>query len=186
MSTETNETTETTQSAETITAPTSKTSSAGADISSEELMKRYDNAVSDNVKYREERKGYQKQIADFEAEKGKVAEQLEAKDNAANERVAKTEFRTRLRHAGIDNANALKLLDLSEVTFDADGDIANADDVWTKFQEANPYLFGGNVKVSDTKSTSVHTAPSPKVTPIDWMTVSKEERAKIKPSQLNK
>lgn len=173
MSTETNETVvNIAETSESIIKPT-----AGAAASHEELLTRYENAVKDNAKYREERTAHRKQIQELEDQARKVPE-LEASipkiEQQARERVAKADFKARLRAEGIVDPDFLKLVDLSKVEYDADGEPSNADEIWTAFREAKSYLFAGKSAV-DTSTSSIHKAPSQKVETFDWLTATAEE-----------
>jgi hypothetical protein len=173
MTTETTESNDSTVSTAVIEETVTHTP-VGADATREELLKRYETAVADNARYRDRLRQSEK---DKEAKDSEVAAHLEAKTQAeqrANERVAKADFRARLRSAGIDDPDVLKLVDLSPIKYDEDGEPTNADEIWAQFQEAKSYLFAGKAAV-DTSTSSIKTAPSQKEETFDWMTATAEQ-----------
>jgi hypothetical protein len=169
------------------TTPKVEAAAGAAKLSYEQLDEYHERAIADNVKLRKANSDYKAQMKELNEQASKAAaleESIPKIEQQARERVAKAEFRARLRNEGIDNANALKLLDLSIVKYDDEGDVANADEVWDQFREANPFIFGSKQAVN-TSTSSVHKAPEPKITEIDWLKVSAEERKRAsKPSRL--
>ena len=182
MSFETETPAETVQPIEKTQAP------AGAEkLSYEKLEEYHEKAIADNVKYRKSNSEYKERLKDMEEQARKVPEleeSLSKTKQQARERVAKADFRARLRSEGIEDADVLKMVPLDTVEYDDDGEPKNADEVWSKFQEAKSYLFG-NKPASTVSTSSVHKAPAPKITEVDWMTVSAEEMKRAsKPSKL--
>lgn len=115
---------------------------------------------------REENKA--SRVARLEAEgKVKAAEELAAKhltdaeaktkaiESSANDRVLRAELRALAREAGILDLDDLKLMDVSGLKVDADGNVTGADALIAAFKEAKPYKFK---EVSSTSSTT----PTPK------------------------
>ena len=115
---------------------------------------------------REENKA--SRVAKMEAEsKVKAAEELAAKhladaetktkaiEAAANDKILRSELRALAREAGILDIDDLKLLDVSKLKIDDDGNVTGAEDLIKAFKEAKPYKF------KELTSTSA-TTPTPK------------------------
>lgn len=89
------------------------------------------------------------------AEKAAQEAQTTAQKNA-DERVLKAELRAfAIKHGVVDAADALKVLDLSGVKLDADGNIVGADELFEAAKKSKPYLFG------TTNTTSTEKKPPP-------------------------
>lgn len=180
MTTETTETPELETVAETKATTSTKTESttAGADKPTYEKLDEHNGQLlADNKKYRDKINELKTQARELDAQARKAAELEESIpkiEQQARERVAKADFRARLRAVGIDDPDVLKMVDLSAVKFDDEGEPVNVDEVWTAFQEAKSYLFAGKAAV-DTSTSSVHKAPRRTDDTIDWLTATAEE-----------
>lgn len=73
--------------------------------------------------------------------------------NAANERIIRTEVRAAARAAGIADPDFIKLLDLAPVKLKDDGEVDIPADFFEKVKAAKPHFFGAQ------GSSSPHTPP---------------------------
>jgi TolA-binding protein len=115
---------------------------------------------------REENKSWRLKISERDTElstlKAKVAEletgskdALTKAEQAANDRVLRAELKAvAAKHGVVDVNDALKVLDLSGVKLDENGDVIGADELFEAAKKAKPYLFG-------TTSTSSTQKPPP-------------------------
>jgi hypothetical protein len=94
----------------------------------------------------------QARIAELEAG---TKDALTAAEKAANDRVLRAELKAvAAKHGVVDVNDALKVLDLSGVKLDENGDVIGADELFEAAKKAKPYLFG-------TTSTSSTQKPPP-------------------------
>jgi hypothetical protein len=127
---------------------------------------------------REEAKSWRLKVQDRDTElttlKAKVAEletggkdALTKAEQAANDRVLRAELKAvAAKHGAVDVADALKVLDISGVKLDENGDLVGADALFEAAKKAKPYLFGTTStsstekppKPGDTKPVDVRTA----------------------------
>lgn len=106
----------------------------------------------------------QARIAELEAGS---AEALTKAEQAANDRVLRAELKAiAAKHGAVDVADALKVLDISGVKLDENGNLTGADELFEAAKKAKPYLFGTTStsstekppKPGDTKPVDVRTA----------------------------
>jgi outer membrane murein-binding lipoprotein Lpp len=127
---------------------------------------------------REENKSWRLKISERDTElstlKAKVAEletggkeALTKAEQAANDRVLRAELKAvAAKHGAVDVADALKVLDISGVKLDENGNLTGADELFEAAKKAKPYLFGTTntsstekpPKPGDTKPVDVRTA----------------------------
>jgi outer membrane murein-binding lipoprotein Lpp len=127
---------------------------------------------------REENKSWRLKISERDTElstlKAKVAEletggkdALTKAEQAANDRVLRAELKAvAAKHGAVDVADALKVLDISGVKLDENGNLVGADELFESAKKAKPYLFGTTntsstekpPKPGDTKPVDVRTA----------------------------
>lgn len=74
----------------------------------------------------------------------------------AEQRVIRAEIKAAAIKAGMIDLDGLKMLDLSKVKLDENGDVLGADEVLADAKKAKPYLFG------DAKTSSTTEPPKPK------------------------
>ena len=122
---------------------------------------------------REENKASRVARADAEA-KAKTAEELAAKHLAdakvtikesearANERVLRAELKSLAREAGILDLDDLKLMDVSTLKVDENGNVIGADVLIKSFKEAKPYKFKELTSTSATTQTPKADTGKPK------------------------
>jgi hypothetical protein len=123
---------------------------------------------------REENKSWRLKISERDNElstlKAKVAElesgskdALTKAEQAANDRVLRAELKAvAAKHGVVDVNDALKVLDLSGVKLDENGDVVGADELFEAAKKAKPYLFG---TTSTSSTQKVPPAGDPK--PVD-------------------
>lgn len=140
---------------------------------------------------REENKSWRLKISERDTElstlKAKVAElesgskdALTKAEQAANDRVLRAELKAvAAKHGAVDVADALKVLDLSGVKLDADGNLTGADELFEAAKKAKPYLFG----TTSTSSTQ-KTPPAGDPKPVDVRKVDDKEYAAQKAALL--
>lgn len=117
---------------------------------------------------RAENKAWRLKHQDATGASKEATDKLTAAEAAANERVSKAEqaandrvLRAELKaiakgHGVVDVTDALKVLDLSAVKLDADGNVVGADELFEAAKKAKPYLFGtGNTTNTNTKKPPV-------------------------------
>ncbi len=91
-------------------------------------------------------------------------ERVTKAEQAANDRVLKAELKAIAKgHGVIDVTDALKVLDLSAVKLDADGNVVGADELFEAAKKAKPYLFG----TGDTTNTKTKKPPVDEGKPVD-------------------
>ncbi len=137
---------------------------------------------------REENKGWRLKATEQEqaAKAAKEAADKAASDatakiaeatTAAEQRVIRAEIKAAAVKAGMIDLDGLKMLDLSGVKLDENGEVIGADELLADAKKAKPYLFG------DAKTSSTSKAPEPKApAPINAleMTDAEFEAAKAK------
>ena len=114
-------------------------------------------------------------VAKIEAEgKVKAADELAAKhlsdaeakvktiEATANEKVLRAELRALAREAGILDLDDLKLMDVSGLKVDDEGNVTGADALIKAFKEAKPYKFKELSSTSATTQTPKADAGKPK------------------------
>jgi hypothetical protein len=67
---------------------------------------------------------------------------IAAASQAANDRIIRAELKAEAAKAGLVDADALKLADLSQVSVNDQGDVVGAADLMKALKLAKPYLFG--------------------------------------------
>lgn len=116
-------------------------------------------------------------IAELEKANGETQTKAQQEADA---RVLRAELKYIAREHGVADVNdALKVLDLSTVKFDADGNVVGATELFEAAKKAKPYLFK-EVTTSNTKKT-----PEPnKNEPVDVRKQTDEEYAASKAAYL--
>jgi hypothetical protein len=92
-------------------------------------------------------------------------------EKAANERVLRAELKAvAAKHGVVDVSDALKVLDLSGVKLDENGDVVGADELFEAAKKAKPYLFAA---VSTSSTQKAPPAGDPK--PVDVRTADPKD-----------
>ncbi len=116
---------------------------------------------------REENKGWRLKATEMEqhaaqarADAEKAAQEALAKiadaTTAASARVIRAEIKAAAIKAGMIDLDGLKMLDLSAIKLNADGEVEGAETLLENAKKAKPYLFG------DAKTSSTAKPPEPK------------------------
>lgn len=112
-----------------------------------------------------------------EAAEAKVGEA----SKSAEQRIIRAELKAHAVKAGIVDLDGLKLVDLSSVKLDANGEVEGADALIESLKKAKPYLFGSP------NSSTTHVAPSKESPePKSAKDLTPEEYAAAKKALLNK
>jgi hypothetical protein len=123
----------------------------------------------------------QAKIAELEAG---TKDALTAAEKAANDRVLRAELKAvAAKHGVVDVNDALKVLDLSGVKLDENGDVIGADELFEAAKKAKPYLFG-TTSTSSTQKVPPAGDPKPKdVRAIDAKEYAAQKAALLKASR---
>ncbi|WP_118181293.1 phage scaffolding protein [Paraburkholderia phosphatilytica] len=106
-------------------------------------------------------KAAQTRIAELEKANG---EAITKAQQDADARVMRAELKSvALKHGVVDVGDALKLLDISAVKLDADGNLVGADELFEAAKKSKPHLF----KDLNTSHTETKTPESKKNEPVD-------------------
>jgi hypothetical protein len=110
----------------------------------------------------------QARIAELEAG---TKDALTKAEQAANDRVLRAELKAvAAKHGVVDVSDALKVLDLSGVKLDENGDVVGADELFEAAKKAKPYLFAA---VSTSSTQKAPPAGDPK--PVDVRTADPKD-----------
>jgi hypothetical protein len=109
-----------------------------------------------------------------DAQKAEAEATREADRQASNRRIINAEVKAVALSMGIQDVDALKLVDTSALKVDDAGEVAGVSEVLEAFKTAKPYLF--KAPVVDTTQTR-HTPPPKKVETFNARTATKEEIA---------
>lgn len=87
--------------------------------------------------------GTHKELTDkLTAAEAAATERVTKAESAANERVLRAELKAIAKgHGVVDVTDALKVLDLSGVKLDAEGNVVGADELFEAAKKSKPYLF---------------------------------------------
>jgi hypothetical protein len=84
-----------------------------------------------------------------------------AERQAASLRLAQADLRAKAVAAGIVDADALALADMSKLTVGADGAVTGADEIIAGLREAKPYLFAAPTGAQTGTTSTTDRAPTP-------------------------
>lgn len=102
------------------------------------------------------------QIAKATADAKKAAEELIAQSKKdADARVIRAELKAAALRAGLIDVDALKLIDTSKLTLNADGEVDGIDALLTDLQKNKAYLFQAPRSSSTSRTPSNSPAPAP-------------------------
>jgi hypothetical protein len=86
--------------------------------------------------------------------------ELEATTTA---RLIRAELKTEAVRAGMVDLDGLKLIDITSLKLDDEGNLAGAAEVMRQMRRAKPWLFGGGASTSSTSAAPPTTPPRPKL-----------------------
>jgi len=110
----------------------------------------------------------------IDAQKAETKATLDAERAATDKRIINTELKAAAVALGIQDTDALKLVDISTLKVDENGEVAGVTELLEAFKTAKPYLF--KAPVTETSQTR-QTPPKKKVETFDARTATKEEIA---------
>jgi len=119
--------------------------------------------------YRVGKKDAETKLAEAQAKLDRAAgeiaagnEKLTASEKAANDRLIHAELKAIAVKAGLVDVDGLKLLDLSGVSLDKDGNLVGGDALIEAAKKSKPYLFGGAGGTGSTEKPPAKKAGEPK------------------------
>ena len=100
--------------------------------------------------------------ADAEDRAAELERRLAELEATTTARLIRAELKAEAVRAGMVDLDGLKLIDIANLTLDADGNVGGAGELMRQMRRAKPWLFGG-ASTSSTAAAPPTTPPRPKL-----------------------
>jgi len=153
-------------------------------LSSESKNEDVSKLSDSDIRWRAKYKGTREELENFKINAEKERKSLEEKINGFDSKVSsyekrmiETEVKAQAISAGIKDVEFVKLVDMSTVRLDDNGNIVGADTVIKDFKTRKPDLFGAEKKFSSSSNSEV---PEQKSSKTDARSLSNDDWKKNK------